>query len=71
MKINLKKQKKIFEHALTLDPYNSEILVEYGQFLEYHHKDLIRAENLYTRALVKQPTNSRALELKKTYITIS
>ncbi len=39
--------------------------MEYGQFLEYHHQDLIRAENLYTRALVKQPTNSRALELKK------
>ncbi|CAF3629388.1 unnamed protein product [Rotaria sordida] len=59
------KARKVFEHALTLDPYNSEILVEYGQFIEYHHNDLIRAENLYTRALVKQPTNPRALELKK------
>ncbi|CAF3581980.1 unnamed protein product [Rotaria socialis] len=59
------KARKVFEHALTLDPYNSEILVEYGQFLEHHHHDLIRAENLYTRALVKQPTNPRALELKK------
>ncbi|CAF3763130.1 unnamed protein product [Adineta steineri] len=59
------KARKVFEHALTLDPYNSEILVEYGQFLEYHHKDLIHADSLYTRALVKQPTNPRALELKK------
>jgi len=59
------KARKVFEHALTLDPYNSEILVEYGQFLEHHQQDLIRAENLYTRALVKQPTNTRALEFKK------
>jgi fido (protein-threonine AMPylation protein) len=61
----IEKARKVFEHALTLDPYNSEILVEYGQFLEYHQKDLIRAENLYTRALVQQPTNPRALELKQ------
>jgi Fic family protein len=61
----IEKARKVFEHALTLDPYNSEILVEYGQFLEVHHQDLIRAENLYTRALVKQPTNPRALELKQ------
>jgi len=59
------KARKVFEHALTLDPHNSEILIEYGQFLEYHHKDLIRAEHFYTRALVKQPSNYRALELKK------
>ncbi|CAF1255178.1 unnamed protein product [Adineta ricciae] len=59
------KARKVFEHALTLDPYNSEILVEYGQFLEYHHKDLIHADSLYTRALFNQPTNPRALELKK------
>ncbi len=59
------KARKVFEHALTLDPYNSEILVEYGQFLEHHHQDLIHAEILYTRALVKQPTNFRALEFKK------
>jgi Fic family protein len=59
------KARKVFEHALTLDSYNPEILVEYGQFLEHHHQDLIRAEHFYTRALVKQPTNHRALELKK------
>ncbi|CAF0837348.1 unnamed protein product [Adineta steineri] len=61
----VKKARKVFEHALILDPHNSEILVEYGQFLEYYHKDLIRAEHFYTRALVKQPDHFRALELKK------
>ena len=59
------KARKIFDHALTLDPSNSEILLEYGQFLEHHHQDLINAEHFYTRALVKQPDNHRALELKK------
>ncbi|CAF3193228.1 unnamed protein product [Rotaria sp. Silwood2] len=59
------KARKVFEHALRLDPYNSEILVEYGQYLEHHHKDLINAEHFYTRALAKQPTHLRALELKK------
>lgn len=39
--------------------------MEYGQFLEHHHRDFIRAENLYTRALVKQPRHSRALQLKQ------
>ena len=61
----IEKARKVFEHALTLDPYNAEILVEYGLFLEYHHRDLIRAEHLYTRALTKQPSNPRALEMKK------
>lgn len=59
------KARKVFEHALNLDPHNSDILVEYGQFLEHHQKDLINAEHFYTRALVKQPTNVRALKLKK------
>ncbi|CAM4828542.1 unnamed protein product [Rotaria magnacalcarata] len=59
------KARKVFEHALTLDPYNSEILIEYGQFLEHHHKDLINAEHFYTIALTKQPTHRRALQLKK------
>ena len=61
----IEKARKVFEHALTLDPSNAEILVEYGLFLEYHHRDWIRAEHLYTRALAKQPSNSRALEMKK------
>ncbi|UJR14518.1 hypothetical protein I4U23_001514 [Adineta vaga] len=59
------KARKVFDQALTLDPHNSDILVEYGQFLEYHQKDLIRAEHFYTRALGKQPSNFRALELKQ------
>ena len=61
----LEKARKVFEHALNLDPHNSDILLEYGQFLERHQKDLIRAEHFYTRALVKQPSNFRALQLKQ------
>lgn len=59
------KARRIFEHTLNLDPSNSELLIEYGQFLEHYQKDLIRAEHFYTRALVKQPSNHRALEFQK------
>lgn len=61
----LDKARKLFEHALSLDPSNSELLIEYGQFVEHYQKDFIRAEHFYSRALVKQPSNHRALELKK------
>ena len=59
------KARRVLEHALLLDPTNSEILLEYGQFFEHHQQDFIRAEHFYTRALVKQPDHHRALELKK------
>lgn len=59
------KARKVFEHALTLDPHNAELLIEYGLLLESHQQDLIRAEHLYTRALFRQPSHSRALEMKK------
>jgi Fic family protein len=59
------KARKLFEHALILDPYNADLLLEYGQFLESYHQDFIRAESFYTRALIKQPRNSRALQLQQ------
>ena len=65
-----KKARKVFEHALSIDPRNSEILLEYGQFLENHYNDIINAEHFYTRALIRQPTNHRALELSKRTLTL-
>ncbi|CAF0988905.1 unnamed protein product [Didymodactylos carnosus] len=61
----LDKARRLFEHSLTLDPLNSEILVEYGQFLEKHHNDLLQAEHYYSRALTTHPTHRRALENKR------
>lgn len=50
---------------MTLDPLNSQILVEFGLFIENHKKDLVRAENLYTRALLAKPNDPRALQMKQ------
>lgn len=52
---------KLFQHALILDPTHPDILTEYGEFLENHKKDFIKADHMYTRALVSKPDHSQAL----------
>lgn len=59
------KARKVFEHGLQLDPQNADLLLEYGQFLADHHQDFIQADHLYSRVLVKKPSDNRALELKR------
>jgi len=56
------KSHRVFEHALSLDPSNAELLLEYGLFLEHYRQDIIQAENLYSQALITQPSHSRALQ---------
>ena len=56
------KAHRVFEHALSVDPSNAELLLEYGLFLEHYRQDIIQAENLYSQALSTQPTHSRALQ---------
>jgi Fic family protein len=51
---------KLFQQALKLSPNNPDVLNSYGEFLE--HEKLIEAENLYTRALINDPSHSRALQ---------
>ncbi|XP_064476415.1 protein adenylyltransferase Fic-like [Ornithodoros turicata] len=52
---------KLFQHAMILDPSHPDILTEYGEFLENHKKDFIKADHMYTRALVVKPDHSQAL----------
>lgn len=52
---------KLFQHALILSPSHPDILTEYGQFLENHKQDFIKADHMYTRALVAKPDHSQAL----------
>jgi Fic family protein len=60
------KASKIFKHALCLDPKNADVLTSYGEFLETHKNDIIRAEHLYTRVLSMQPEhNKAAINLKR------
>lgn len=56
-----KKEKalKLFQHALALDPSHPEILNEYGEFLE--EDDVVKADHLYTCAVLMNDSHSRAL----------
>ncbi|OWA51442.1 Adenosine monophosphate-protein transferase FICD-like protein [Hypsibius exemplaris] len=60
----LRKAHKLFKHAVALDPSNSNILTEYGTFLEQHHKDVLKADTLYLRAVYADPKNQRALSMR-------
>lgn len=66
MALKLKKMKnddkarKLFQHAIALNPNNHDVLLHYGEFLE-SAEDYINADHFYLKALVLRPTNSRAL----------
>lgn len=57
----LEKALKLFQHALMLDPSHADILTEYGEFLENHQQDFIKADHMYSKALVSRPGHSQAL----------
>lgn len=59
------KAMKLFQHALNLDPSHADILTAFGEFLEYHEKDISKAEQLYSKALSICPDHTRALENRK------
>ncbi|XP_071852588.1 protein adenylyltransferase Fic-like [Apostichopus japonicus] len=56
-----KKEKalKLFQHALALDPSHSDVLNEYGEFLE--EDDIVKADHLYTCAVLLNDSHPRAL----------
>jgi Fic family protein len=63
----LDKAAKIYKYALSLDPDNIEALTFYGEYLELHKKDIIKAEHFYTRAFNKDSSNNKAIiNLKRT-----
>lgn len=54
------KASKIFKYALSLDPRNPELLVAYGEYLERHKKDIVRAEHYYTKVVHIEPEHENA-----------
>lgn len=52
---------KIFLHALALDPSHVDILTAYGEFLELHMHDVMRADHYYQIALAISPEHRKAL----------
>ncbi|XP_071454869.1 protein adenylyltransferase Fic [Hetaerina americana] len=52
---------KLFEHSLALAPRHPDILTHYGEFLEEAKGDILRADQLYRRALCVSPSHPLAL----------
>ena len=57
-----KKAMKIFQHAVALDPSHADILTAFGEFLEIHVKDIVKADHMYHIALEHCPRHGRALQ---------
>ncbi|KFM79166.1 Adenosine monophosphate-protein transferase FICD-like protein, partial [Stegodyphus mimosarum] len=57
----LDKARKLFQHALALQPHHPDVLNHYGEFLEEKERDIIKADHLYVRALTVSPRHTRAL----------
>ncbi|VDO79497.1 unnamed protein product [Soboliphyme baturini] len=56
------KAEKLYEHALALQPNHPDILTEYGIFVENYSGDIVKANFLYSRALIFRPDHSVAKE---------
>ncbi|KAH9507567.1 hypothetical protein Btru_051486 [Bulinus truncatus] len=56
------KAMKVFQHALALDPSHADILTAFGEFLEWHIHDIVKADHMYHIALENSPDHSRALQ---------
>ncbi|CAB0005695.1 unnamed protein product [Nesidiocoris tenuis] len=54
------KARKLFEHAVALAPRNPDVLNRYGEFLEYSAKDIVKADHLYLKALIRSPNHNDA-----------
>ncbi|GFR27897.1 protein adenylyltransferase Fic [Trichonephila clavata] len=59
--MKFEKAKKLFEHALVLQPLHPEVLNHYAEFLEENGNDVITADHLYVKTLILCPNHSRAL----------
>lgn len=62
----LDKAGRIYNYALSLDPKNTDTLTSYGEYLELHKKDVIKAEHFYTKAIKMKPEHDKAsMNLKR------
>lgn len=58
----LEKAGRIYNYALSLDPKNTDALTSYGEYLELHKQDVIKAEHFYTKAIKMKPENDKVGE---------
>lgn len=55
------KARKLYHHALKLDPNHVEILTAFGEYLEKYENDMLRANQMYSKALALCPEHTKAL----------
>ncbi|XP_062604071.1 protein adenylyltransferase FICD-like [Saccostrea cucullata] len=64
------KARKLYHHALKLDPNHVEILTAFGEYLEKFEQDLLRANHMYSKALALSPEYTKALNNKQRILPI-
>lgn len=52
---------KLFQHAVALSPKHPDILTHFGEFIEQTKMDIVKADELYLRALTNYPDHPAAL----------
>lgn len=52
---------KLFQHAVALSPKHPDILTHFGEFIEQTKMDIVKADELYLRALSNYPDHPAAL----------
>lgn len=55
------KARKLYHHALKLDPNRVEILTAFGEYLEKYENDMLSANHMYSKALALCPEHTKAL----------
>ena len=51
---------KLFRRALEADPSSPDVLTQYGNFIEMQEKNIIRAQQMYAKALAVRPDHTEA-----------
>ncbi|XP_054724857.1 protein adenylyltransferase Fic-like [Uloborus diversus] len=64
------KAEKLFDHAISLQSKNPDVLTHYGEFLEENRNDVVKADHFYVKALNIFPDHCRALSNRKRTLPI-
>lgn len=64
------KARKLYHHALKLDPTHVEILTAFGEYLEKFEQDMLRANHMYSKALALCPEHTKALMNRQRILAI-
>lgn len=52
---------KLFKRALEADPESADVLAQYGNFIEMQEKNVIKAQQMYAKAIAVRPDHVQAV----------